>query len=96
MCMEPFLTQNNGLVSLEPQEKHHYVEKFRVLLSSWPRFPLELDSLALSATSARVWAVEKQLACFYMQTFFNNFSHPPVVPHLIPNPPCIIYLIGGR
>ena len=96
MCVEPFLTQNNGLVSLEPQEKHRYIEKFHMHLSLWPGFPLELDSLAPLATSARVWAVEKQSARFYTQTFFDNFSRPPVVLHLIPNPPRIIYPIGGR
>ena len=31
MCVEPFLTKNQGLVSLEPHEKLRYVEKFRAL-----------------------------------------------------------------
>ena len=54
--------KNQGLVSLEPHEKLRYVEKFRKLLSSWPGFPSDLDSLTLSASPARVWAIEKQLA----------------------------------
>ena len=96
MCVEPFPTQNPRLVSLEPQEKRAYVEKFCALLSSWPGFPSGLDSLTPSATSACVWAVEKQLARFYTQTFFDNFGRLPIVPHLIPDPPRAIYPVGGR
>ena len=96
MCVEPFPTKNQGLVSLEPHEKLHYVEKFRALLSLWPGFPSDLDSLTSLASPARVWAVEKQLARFYMQAFFDNFGRPPVVPHLIPNPPHIVYPVGGH
>ena len=96
MCVEPFPTQNPELVSLEPQEKRAYVEKFCILLSSWPGFPSGLDLLTLSATSTRVWAIEKQLARFYMQTFFDNFGQPPIVLHLIPDPPHAIYPVGGH
>ena len=84
MCVEPFPTDNRGLTSLEPQEKRDYVERFRVLLSSWPGFPSDLGSLMPSATSSRVWTVEKKLANFYTQSFFDNFSRPPVVPHYLP------------
>ena len=87
MCVEPFPTDNHGLTSLEPQEKRDYVERFRVLLSLWPGFPSDLGSLMPSATSSQVWTVEKKLANFYTQSFFDNFGHPPVVLHLIPNPP---------
>ena len=84
MCVEPFPTDNRGLTSLKPQEKHNYVERFRVLLSSWPGFPSDLGSLMPSATFSRVWTVEKKLANFYTQSFFDNFSRPPVVPHYLP------------
>ncbi|KIM56184.1 hypothetical protein SCLCIDRAFT_133193, partial [Scleroderma citrinum Foug A] len=95
MCVEPFLTKNQGLVSQEPAEKRCYIEKFRVLLSSWPGFPSDLTLLMPSATSACVWTVEKHLAQFYTQSFFDNFGHPPIVPHLIPDPPCTVYPVGG-
>ena len=63
MCMEPFPMKNQGLISLELEEKHHYVESFHVLLSSWPEFPMELqDLLMLLAVSVCVWVVEKNLA----------------------------------
>ena len=54
--------KNQGLVSHEPHEKLCYIEKFRGLLSSWPGFPSDLDSLTLLASPACVWAIEKQLA----------------------------------
>ena len=38
----------------------------------------------------RVWVVEKQLAHFYMQSFFDSFGQLPIVPHLIPNPPPLL------
>ena len=97
MCVKPFLIKNQGLVSLELEEKHHYIESFCILLSSWPEFPMELqDLLMLLAVSACVWVVEKNLAQFYMQAFFDNFSRPPIVPHLIPNPPPAVCTMGGR
>ena len=97
MCMEPFPMKNQGLVSQELEEKRCYVESFCILLSSWPEFPMELqDSLMLLAVSTCVWVVEKNLAQFYMQAFFDNFSHPPIVPHLIPNPPPAVYAVRGR
>ena len=95
MCIEPFPMDNRGLTSLEPQEKRDYVERFRVLLSSWPGFPSDLGSLMPSATSSRVWTVEKKLANFYTQSFFDNFGRPPIVPHLIPNPPALSTHQGG-
>ena len=97
MCMESFPMKNQGLVSLELEEKCCYVESFRVLLSLWPEFPMELqDSLMPLAVSTCVWVVEKNLAQFYTQAFFDNFGHPPIVPHLIPNPPPAVYAMGGH
>ena len=97
MCVEPFPTKNQGLVSLELEEKRHYVESFRVLLSSWPEFPMELQDLLMPlAVSTHVWVVEKNLARFYTQAFFDNFSRPPIVPHLIAKPHPDVYAIGGR
>ena len=70
MCMEPFLTKNQGLVSEELEEKRCYVESFHILLLLWPEFPTELqDSLMPLAVSVRVWVVEKNLARFYTSIF---------------------------
>ena len=95
MCVKPFPMDNHGLTSLKPQEKCNYIERFRVLLSSWPRFLSDLGSLMLLATSSRVWTVEKKLANFCTQSFFDNFGHPPIILHLIPNPPTLSTHQGG-
>ncbi|KAI6009915.1 hypothetical protein BKA83DRAFT_4069540, partial [Pisolithus microcarpus] len=87
MCAEPFPSENQGLASSDPKLKLNYVEKLQVLLSPWPGFPSDLmEPLPPSALSACVWAVEKKLALFYVQLFFDNFSCPPILPHFIPVP----------
>ncbi|KAI5985255.1 hypothetical protein EDD15DRAFT_2374299 [Pisolithus albus] len=84
MCAEPFPSENQGLASSDPKLKLEYVEKLRVLLSPWPGFPSDLmEPLPSSASSARVWALERKLALFYVQSFFDNFGRPPILPHLI-------------
>ncbi|KAI6147805.1 hypothetical protein BKA82DRAFT_140203 [Pisolithus tinctorius] len=97
MFAKPFPVKDQGLASLEPQTKLEYVERFWTLLTSWPGFPLDLGtSLPLSASPAHVWAVEKQLALFYMQSFFNNFGCLPIVLCLIPKNPHSIYGLGDN
>ena len=95
MCVERFSIKNEGMASHESQEKRHYIETFRVILSAWPAFPVDLEaSLLPSAVATHVWVVEKQLARFYTQSFFNSFGRPPIVPHLIPNPPLLSSVLG--
>ncbi|KAI6142465.1 hypothetical protein BKA82DRAFT_149223 [Pisolithus tinctorius] len=97
MFAEPFPVKDQGLASLEPQMKLEYVERFQMLLASWSGFPLDLGtSLPLSASPVCVWAVEKLLALFYVQSFFDNFSHLPIVLHLIPKNPHSIYSLGDN
>ncbi|KAI6025669.1 hypothetical protein F5J12DRAFT_780506 [Pisolithus orientalis] len=97
MFTEPFPVKDQGLASLELQTKLEYVERFQMLLASWPGFPPDLGtSLPLSTSLAHVWAVEKWLALFYVQSFFDNFSHLPIVLHLIPKNPCSIYGLGNN
>ncbi|KAI6140792.1 hypothetical protein BKA82DRAFT_4362707 [Pisolithus tinctorius] len=97
MFAEPFPVKDQGLASLEPQTKLEYVERFRMLLASWPGFPPDLGtSLPSSASPARVWAVEKRLALFYVQSFFDNFGRLPIVLRLIPKNPRSIYGLGDN
>ncbi|KAI6140973.1 hypothetical protein BKA82DRAFT_32700 [Pisolithus tinctorius] len=97
MFAEPFLVKDQGLASLEPQTKLEYVERFWTLLTSWSGFPPDLGtSLPSSASLARVWAVEKWLALFYMQSFFDNFGCLPIVLCLIPKNPRSIYGLGNN
>ncbi|KIK19997.1 hypothetical protein PISMIDRAFT_75134, partial [Pisolithus microcarpus 441] len=81
MCAEPFPSENQGLVSSDPKLKLKYVEKLQVLLSPWLGFPSNLmEPLPPSVSSACVWAVEKKLALFYVQLFFDNFGCLPILP----------------
>ena len=97
MCIERIPMKNEGMALQEPQEKRCYVEKFRVILSSWPAFPVDLEgSLLPLVVGTHVWVVEKQLARFYTQSFFDSFGQPPIVPRLIPNPPHPVFSVGGH
>ncbi|KIO00896.1 hypothetical protein M404DRAFT_29096 [Pisolithus tinctorius Marx 270] len=51
MFAEPFLVKDQGLASLEPQTKLEYVERFRMLLASWPGFPPDLGTSLPSHSS---------------------------------------------
>ncbi|KAI6118554.1 hypothetical protein EDD16DRAFT_1707347 [Pisolithus croceorrhizus] len=85
MCAEPFPSEDQGLGSSDPQSKCEYVEKLWDLLAPWPGFPSDLMApLIPSASSAHVWVMEKKLAVFYVQSFFDNFGWPPILPHFIP------------
>ncbi|KIO10371.1 hypothetical protein M404DRAFT_21322 [Pisolithus tinctorius Marx 270] len=97
MFAEPFPVKDQGLASLEPQTKLEYVKRFQTLLASWPGFLPDLGtSLPSSASPVCVWAVEKWLVLFYVQSFFNNFGHLPIILHLIPKNPHSIYGLGNN
>ncbi|KAI6003567.1 hypothetical protein EDC04DRAFT_2908195 [Pisolithus marmoratus] len=85
MCTEPFPGENRGLGSSDLQSKCEYMERLRSLLALWLGFPPDLvEPLPPSALSACVWAVERKLAAFYVQCFFDNFGHLPILPRFIP------------
>ncbi|KAI6097142.1 hypothetical protein EV401DRAFT_1879848, partial [Pisolithus croceorrhizus] len=92
MFEEPFPRKNEGLGSLEPQTKLESVERLCALLTSWPGSPSNLEEPLLPLASVTcIWAVEKKVALFYVQSFFDYFGCPPIIPHLIPNNVCTIY-----
>ncbi|KIO08042.1 hypothetical protein M404DRAFT_23297 [Pisolithus tinctorius Marx 270] len=88
MCTEPFPQQNQGLGSSNFQSKQEYIEKLQALLAVWPGCPLDLaEPIMPLVSSSHVWAMEKKLAIFYVQLFFDTFGHPPLLPCLIPTAP---------
>ncbi|KAI6114555.1 hypothetical protein F5141DRAFT_1002533, partial [Pisolithus sp. B1] len=92
MYDEPFPRKNKGLGSHEPQTKLEFMERLHALVTSWPGFLSNLEEPLLPSTLVRcVWAVEKKVAFFYVQSFFDYFSCPPIVPHHIPNNGHTIY-----
>ncbi|KAI6003266.1 hypothetical protein F5J12DRAFT_783692 [Pisolithus orientalis] len=89
MCAEPFPQQNQGLGSSDLQLKWEYVEKLWALLAVWPGCPLDLVEPIMPLVSLScVWAMEKKLAIFYAQSFFDTFGHLPLLPCLIPTALC--------
>ncbi|KAI6010475.1 hypothetical protein PISMIDRAFT_11324 [Pisolithus microcarpus 441] len=92
MYDEPFPRKNEGLGSHEPQTKLEFMERLHALVASWPGFLLDLGQPLLpSALVTCVWAVEKKVVLFYVQSFFDYFGHPPIIPRHIPNNACTIY-----
>ncbi|KAI6000196.1 hypothetical protein F5J12DRAFT_894948 [Pisolithus orientalis] len=88
MCAEPFPQQNQGLSSSNFQLKWEYIQNLWVLLAVWPGCPSDLaEPIMPLASSLHVWAMEKKLAIFYVQPFFDNFGCPPLLPCLIPTAP---------
>ncbi|KAI5988462.1 hypothetical protein F5J12DRAFT_898193 [Pisolithus orientalis] len=88
MCAEPFPQQNQGLGSSNFQLKQEYIEKLWALLAVWPGCPSDLaEPIMPLASLLHVWAMEKKLAIFYVQPFFDTFGCLPLLPHLIPTAP---------
>ncbi len=64
------------------------LEAFRILLSRWPgvpdliRYQTPLTNPAVS--EATILAVERTMAQFYVQMFWESAGRPPLVPHVPP------------
>jgi hypothetical protein len=85
---EPFPNQNRGLGALRIEDRTPFVEHFRALLSSWPNAPSALqNTLRTSAINTHVLAVERSATLFYVQTFYDTYGRPPIIPRHIPKCP---------
>ncbi|KAI6136021.1 hypothetical protein F5141DRAFT_1059280 [Pisolithus sp. B1] len=73
MCAKPFLSEDQGLGSSDPQSKHEYVEKLWDLLAPWLGFPSDLMAPLLPLVSlAHVWVMEKKLVAPSSIIFFDH------------------------
>jgi hypothetical protein len=79
----PFPERNEGLMATDCRDRVPYVEALRVLLSAWPGAP-SLSALPPNASLDDTRSLEKQLATYYCQTFFDSYGRPPILPHHIP------------
>ncbi|KAG1855014.1 hypothetical protein F4604DRAFT_1932454 [Suillus subluteus] len=86
MWSEPFPTDNYGMWNNTLIGVLPYLESFRQLLCSWDYvLPLLTSPLIQeNFTDTKWWEVMHAATVFYVQTFFNHFGRPPVVPHLLP------------
>lgn len=78
-----FPTSDQGLAALVWQDRAQYLKIFREIMSPWPGFPPDAGHLKLTSPS-EVAFVEKLLANFYCQTFFDFSGRAPITPHRLP------------
>lgn len=82
---EPFPDRNRGLGSLRVEDRLPFLENFRALLSSWPDAPSALlNPLKSSDLNTHVFAVERCVTLFYVQSFYDTYGRPPIIPRHIP------------
>jgi hypothetical protein len=86
MWLEPFPTDNYGMWNNTLIGVLPYLESFRQLLCSWDDVPPLLTSPLMQETftDTKLWEVARAATAFYVQTFFDHFGRPPIVPHSLP------------
>jgi hypothetical protein len=75
-----------GISASSWKDRSPYINNFRQILSSWPswsRLPQRVRERKL-VTLEDVNVVERGLADFYCQTFFDHFGRAPITPHRFP------------
>jgi hypothetical protein len=86
MWSEPFPSENYGLWNNTLMGCRPYLENFRRLLCDWDEAPPCLNTPLTSDnfTDTKSWEVRRAATAFYVQTFFDYFGRPPIVPHSLP------------
>ncbi|KIJ21118.1 hypothetical protein PAXINDRAFT_6892 [Paxillus involutus ATCC 200175] len=84
----PKQDSNLGLGAGSWKELHPWVDKFRELLSVWRDAPSRLSLLLGNPVADRdnqaAHLTMQSATNFYVQTFFDHFGRPPVIPHVYP------------
>jgi len=84
MCVERFPIKNEGMASHESQEKRHYIETFRVILSAWPAFPVDLEASLLPSAVHTCLGSRETISTFLhaiiLQQFWSAAHCPPSHP----------------
>jgi hypothetical protein len=84
MWDKDFLTQNDGLNAESFQDALPYFKNFHQVLITWDGAPQDLKQpFTESMPEGEKWQCMKQCALFYVQSFYNNTGHPPMVPHIL-------------
>ncbi|TFK81366.1 hypothetical protein K466DRAFT_604560 [Polyporus arcularius HHB13444] len=76
-----------GLCALVPHARVPYLEAFRRVVSRWPACPASIHNaspFAISMSTDDILAREKEIAKFYVDTFFAQSGRAPIVPHQFP------------
>jgi len=90
----PLPQHHKGVAAEQWQDRLHYIEAFRKVLSSWPGPVAQiLATMSIGKLvgpnqtafkSGEVENVENVAVPFYCQTFFDWFARAPITPHRLP------------
>lgn len=86
LVMKVLPAHDDGLAATERSVRAPYVEALRQVVLRWPRVPqtlLNSGDLAVVADGA-FQEMEKELARFYCQSFFDVCGRAPVIPRRLP------------
>ncbi|RDB18593.1 hypothetical protein Hypma_014784 [Hypsizygus marmoreus] len=73
---------NRGLASYDSEERCRYLLKLQTLMRDWPGTkPPILNIDQYRWCMGEIEELEKGVATFYTQTFFNYFCCAPIIPH---------------
>ncbi|KAG1849434.1 hypothetical protein DFJ58DRAFT_729522 [Suillus subalutaceus] len=86
MWSELFPSENYGLWNNTLMGCLPYLKGFWQLLCNWDDVVPCLTALLTSdnLTDTKSWEVRRAATTFYIQTFFDHFGRPPIVPHSLP------------
>ena len=77
-----------GLTAVDVHQRTEALDALRVLLSRWPGVPdgvlNQSPQTSPDVPVATITAMEHDMAQFYVQTFFEYTSWPPLIPHIPP------------
>jgi hypothetical protein len=85
---DPFPRRNTGLQANNISDRLPCLENLREVQNAWPNVPSNLRGASFSHVSCsgkQIEDLERDVAKFYCQTFFDYFGRPPIVPHRIPH-----------
>lgn len=92
-------TANHGIASLSSQERAHYLLAVARVMSKWRwvdknGWIVKVDKLRWSL--AEIEGLEKEIAVFYTQTFYDCFRRAPVIPRRLSESACAARPLVGR
>ena len=78
---------NIGLVANDWREWVPFILALMNMMSCWEGSKPEVFKYQLhhaeELSEGLVLELEREAACFYMQTFYNYFGHTPLIPHCV-------------
>lgn len=82
-----FPKKDEGIAAREWRERRTFVERFRLILASWPDVPSMIKDGCLDDTTleAEVEKMEESVVLFYCQSFWDFFGRAAICPRYIPH-----------